>query len=62
LRIGQLGLFEQTSLALKPGNYVAVGRRNGYREVRREFTVGFGKTPEQVIVQCEERVYATNGR
>jgi tetratricopeptide (TPR) repeat protein len=60
LRVADLGLFEQTTLTLKPGNYVAVGSRLGYREVRKEFTVGFGKTPEQVVVQCEERVVATS--
>lgn len=58
LRVAELGAFEQTTLSLKPGNYVAVGSRPGYREVRREFTVGFGKTPDQVVVQCEERVVA----
>lgn len=56
LRIENLGTFEQTSLSLKPGRYVAVGKRNGYREVREEFTVGFGLTPEFVTVQCDERV------
>ena len=56
LRTADLGMFETTTLSLKPGNYVAVGRRAGYREVREEFTVGFGQTPEQVIVRCEERV------
>lgn len=61
LRIADLGTFEQTSLSLKPGNYVAVGRRSGYREVREEFTVGFGLTPGSVVVRCEERI-ATNVR
>lgn len=60
LKIGALGKFEQTSLALKPGNYVAVGRRPGFRDVREEFTVGFGQTPDSVVVQCVERVVATN--
>jgi len=60
LRVADLGLFEQTTLSLKPGDYVAVGSRPGYREVRQEFTVGFGKTPEQVVVQCEERVVAAS--
>ena len=60
LKIGDLGKFEQTSMALKPGNYVAVGRRPGYRDVREEFTVGFGHTPDSVVVQCIERVVATN--
>lgn len=62
LRIGSLGLFEQQSLSLKPGRYVAVGKRAGYRDVREEFTVGFGQTPESVAVRCVERVVATSGR
>lgn len=56
LRISEMGVFEQTSLLLKPGRYVAVGKRSGYRDVREEFTVGFGLTPETVIVQCNERI------
>jgi tetratricopeptide (TPR) repeat protein len=60
LKNGNLGKFEQTSMALKPGNYVAVGRRPGFRDVREEFTVGFGQTPDSVVVQCVERVVATN--
>ncbi len=56
LRIESLGMFEQTSLSLKPGRYVAVGKRTGYRDVRKEFTVGFGLTPDSVTVQCDERV------
>lgn len=60
LRVAELGLFEQTTVELKPGNYVALGQRAGYREVRQEFTVGFGETPNQVVVRCEERVVATS--
>lgn len=56
LRIDNLGMFEQTTLSLKPGRYVAVGKRSGYREVREEFTVGFGQTPDSIVVQCDERV------
>ena len=56
LRVADLGVFERTRFALKPGRYIALGRRIGYREVRQEFTVGFGQTPEQVIVQCVERL------
>ena len=60
LRIGMLGAFSETTMDLKPGKYVAVGRRSGYRDVRQEFTVGFGQTPDAVVVQCDERVVATN--
>lgn len=62
LRIEQLGMFEQTFLSLKPGRYVAVGKRSGYREVREEFTVGFGLTPEVVVVQCDERIVSSSRR
>ena len=62
LRIEDLGMFEQTSLSLKPGRYVAIGKRSGYREVREEFTVGFGLTPENVIVQCDERIASSSRR
>jgi len=59
LRVGTMGTFEQHSISLKPGRYVAVGKRIGYREVREEFTVGFGQTPDSVVVQCKERIVAT---
>lgn len=62
LRIEELGKFEQTSLSLKPGRYVAVGKRSGYRDVREEFTVGFGLTPEVVVVQCDERITSAGRR
>jgi tetratricopeptide (TPR) repeat protein len=62
LRVGNLGAFEQHALSLKPGRYVAVGRRGGYREVREEFTVGFGLTPASVVVRCEERIAVTSRR
>lgn len=62
LRVGNLGVFTRQSLSLKPGVYVAVGKRTGYREVREEFTVGFGKTPEVVVVQCNEPVVTTTRR
>lgn len=62
LRIESLGIFQQTSLSLKPGRYVAVGKRSGFREVREEFTVGFGLTPDSVLVQCIERIVSASRR
>ena len=60
LRVANLGLFEETSLSLKPGRYVAQGKRIGYREIRTEFVVGFGQTPDVVNVLCKERIVPTN--
>jgi hypothetical protein len=62
LRVSDLGTFEQTRVDLKPGTYAAVGRRAGYREVREEFTVGFGLTPAVVIVRCSEAISSALGR
>tara|TARA_B110000444_G_C18832971_1_gene594252 strand:- start:954 stop:2489 length:1536 start_codon:yes stop_codon:yes gene_type:complete len=62
LRIEKMGVFEQTTLSLKPGRYVAVGKRSAYREVREEFTVGFGLTPETVVVQCDEPIASSSRR
>ena len=52
----ELGGFQQRNVALLPGDYVAVGSRNGYRDVRVPFRVGFGEHPGQVFVQCTEPV------
>lgn len=62
LRIGNIGPFEQHTLSLKPGRYVAVGKRAGFRDVREEFVVGFGQTPDAVVVRCTERVVGASGR
>lgn len=62
LRIERFGLFEQQKFSLKPGRYVAVGKRSGYREVRKEFVVGFDQTPSLVIVQCDELIAPSSRR
>ena len=62
LRSGGLGLFQRQSISLKPGRYVLVGQRQGYRDVRTEFMVGFGQTPTQVLIQCDEKIIASRGR
>ena len=55
-RIADLGQFEQKSLRLRPGKYVAAGTRQGFRDVRVEFTVTGEATQAPVIVRCEEPV------
>lgn len=62
LRIEHFGLFEQQKMSLKPGRYVAVGKRSGFREVRKEFVVGFNQTPSLVIVQCDEPIAPSSRR
>lgn len=55
-RVGELGTFNQKQIALKPGNYVAVGNRNGYRDVRVEFQVTQQGLSSPVVIVCKEPV------
>jgi len=55
-KVGKLGNFTATELALRPGTYVAVGSRPGYRDVRLEFRVAPEIDMQPVIVRCEERI------
>jgi tetratricopeptide (TPR) repeat protein len=53
-RIGRFGSFSAHELELRPGNYVAVGIRPGYRDVRIEFRVAPEIDMQPIVVQCEE--------
>lgn len=55
-RIGQFGTFAAHELSLRPGNYVAVGVRSGYRDVRIEFRVAPEIKMQPIVVQCEEQI------
>jgi tetratricopeptide (TPR) repeat protein len=55
-KIGRLGSFESREVNLRPGRYTAVGTRNGYRDVRREFIVHTERAPQPVVVRCDEKV------
>ena len=55
-RIGRLGSFMRKEVNLRPGTYVAVGSRPGYRDVRREFRVAPEIEMQPIVVQCEEPI------
>ena len=55
-KVGRFGRFARHDLLLPPGNYVAVGSRSGYRDVRVEFTLSAGQEPGDVIVRCQEKI------
>ena len=55
-KIGKLGSFETRELELRPGTYVAVGSRPGYRDVRLEFRVAPEVDMQPVVVRCEEPI------
>jgi len=55
-KVGKLGNFETHQLDLRPGTYVAVGSRSGYRDVRLEFRVAPEVDLQPVVVRCEEAI------
>ena len=55
-KVGKLGSFETRELDLRPGTYVAVGSRPGYRDVRLEFRVAPEIDLQPIVVRCEEAI------
>lgn len=55
-KVARLGRFQEKALELRPGAYTAVGTRDGYRDVRQNFTVTHDTAPAPVSVICTERI------
>jgi tetratricopeptide (TPR) repeat protein len=55
-KVAKLGQFDQRQLELRPGTYVAVGSRLGYRDVRLEFTVDPDKPSQVFNIACTETI------
>jgi tetratricopeptide (TPR) repeat protein len=55
-RVGRLGQFNSRQLELLPGDYTIVGKRPGYRDVRREITLRPGMPLPPLVVKCEEKI------
>ena len=56
-RVARLGVFASHELDLLPGRYTIVGRRVGYRDVRREVEIAPGGTPPAAIdIRCTEPI------
>ena len=54
--VGELGIFMQHELELPPGQYTVIGRREGFRDVRRELNITPGQQRVALTVQCTERI------
>lgn len=54
--VGRIGAFDEHALELKPGHYVAVGSRHGYRDVRAEFTINLEATSVIVNIRCTDKI------
>ena len=55
-RVGDLGQFESKRVNLIPGDYVAVGTRHGYQDVRVEFAVAPQQQGNEIMIACEEEI------
>lgn len=55
-KIGKLGSFDTHELSLRPGTYVAIGVRPGFRDVRLEFRVAPEVDMQPIVVRCEEQI------
>jgi tetratricopeptide (TPR) repeat protein len=53
--VGRLGAFARRLIELRPGTYVIVGRRDGFRDTRHELRVEAGSRPT-LDVRCTDRV------
>ena len=55
-RVGALGVFTAKDLSLRPGTYTVIGSRDGYRDVRQNFTVRPGRDLPPIRVVCVEPI------
>ncbi|WDE04011.1 hypothetical protein SG34_022000 [Thalassomonas viridans] len=55
-RVGELGNFLAKDLSLTPGEYTITGSRDGYRDVRQEFTLMPGRPLKTITIACSEKV------
>jgi len=54
--VGSFGTFARRDIELRPGRYTVIGTRDGYRDVRRDFTVSPGKDNQTITVSCSEPI------
>jgi tetratricopeptide (TPR) repeat protein len=54
--VGFSGVFSRHEIQLKPGKYTVIGTRDGYREVRRDFTIAPGQDVQMISVSCGEPI------
>jgi len=55
-KVARMGRFDKREMTLRPGTYIAVGTRNGYRDVRKEFTISHGSPPGVIVIACTESI------
>jgi tetratricopeptide (TPR) repeat protein len=54
--VGRPGRFMQQQIELRPGTYILLGSRPGYRDVRKQIEVRPQMVPKVVRIRCEEMI------
>jgi eukaryotic-like serine/threonine-protein kinase len=54
--IGEFGTFAKRDVELKPGRYIVIGTRDGYREVRQDITIAPGQEGKTIRVSCSDPI------
>ena len=55
-KLREIGAVSKTELALKPGRYVLLGTREGFRDVRREVVLVPGDDSAVIELRCTEAI------
>ena len=55
-KIGNLGVFKQNIVSLRPGIYIATGSRTGYRDFQIRFKVSGNTKNQSIRVECREPI------
>ena len=55
-RVSRLGKFKEKLLSVRPGEYTLIGSRNGYRDIRRTFTVKHDSVAVELYIVCTEAI------
>ncbi|MBB3047496.1 tetratricopeptide (TPR) repeat protein [Litorivivens lipolytica] len=55
-KVGEMGMFDQKTLRLTPGDYTVVGRREGYRDVRTTLSVRPDVGAVSLDIRCTEKI------
>jgi eukaryotic-like serine/threonine-protein kinase len=54
--IGEFGTFAKREIELKPGRYIVIGTRDGYRDVRQDVTIAPGQEGKTIRVSCSDPI------
>ena len=55
-KVGKFGRFSVRQLNLRPGTYIVVGARDGYKDVRQKIVLKPGQEPLRIRIICKVKI------